>query len=88
MAIKKAISIFDAEREVRSLMEGDRIEDRLYEMALELADGYIKKVDDRCVVLDADGNICDDDGGEMWYDEVKDEVVRGILERVADFCRA
>ena len=87
---KPTITIDQAEQEVRALMNKEQIEDRVYELAQELATKYIDKVAKENTIIDCDGNVCNDEdgldghGGEMWYDEVRDEVMKGLFEMISD----
>ena len=84
---KPTITIDQAEQEVRALMNKEQIEDRVYELAQELATKYIDKVAEENTIIDCDGRPCteDDGSGEMWYDEVRDEVMKGLFEMISDF---
>lgn len=81
MAEHKPISIFDAEQKVREFANKELIEDRVYELAQDLADKYIKQVEDEYGV-ECDGESAD---GSMWYDEVKEDTMKILFEKLDAF---
>lgn len=89
--MKTNINIFDAEQKVREMANNEMIEDRIYELAQELTEGYICRIHANNEVLDADGNPCDmlnpDRDGSMWYDEVRDDAMRILFEKMGEFFR-
>lgn len=87
MAEYKPISIFDAEQKVREFANKELIEDRVYELAQDLVNGYIKKVEDEYAVTDENGVECDGECGDgyMWYDEVREDAMKIIFEKLDIF---
>lgn len=81
MAEHKPISIFDAEQKVREFANKELIEDRVYELAQDLVDKYIKQVEDEygveCDAVDLDGS--------MWYDEVREDAKKILFEKLDAF---
>ena len=83
------LSIHQAEEKVCKLAENEHIEDRVYELAQSLVDGYISKINVENTIVDCDGNACTGDGadGSMWYDEVRENAKKIIFEKLSEFFR-
>ena len=83
----KTISVWEAEREVRILAEKEPIEDRVYELAQELAEKYTAEVENNHRIVDDDSGeeVSEDADGTMWYDEVREDAKKIIFEKIADF---
>ena len=84
------ISIGQAEMEVRRKLLHEQLEDRVYELATELADHYIAEVEKEHTIVDCDGQEVNSDidtSDEMWYDEIKEEIKRSIFEKLGDWFR-
>lgn len=81
--------IHQAEEKVCKLAENEHIEDRVYELAQSLVDGYISKVNAENTIVDYNGNPCteDDSDGSMWYDEVREDAKKIIFEKLSEFFR-
>ena len=84
----KKISIQEAEQKMWELLDKEHLEDRLYELARELTNQYIEKIEKEYTIVDVDGVPCNSElseDGEMWYDDVREELVIDIFERVTNF---
>jgi len=81
------LSIHIAEEKVCKLAENEHIEDRVYELAQSLVDGYISKINAENTIVDCDGNACtgEDADGSMWYDEVRENAKKIIFEKLSAF---
>ena len=58
MAEHKPISIFDAEQKVREFANKELVEDRVYELAQDLVNKYIDKVEEEFAITDVNGVEC------------------------------
>lgn len=85
MAENKSISIFDAEQKVREFANKELIEDRVYELAQDLVNKYIGKVEEEFTITDENGVECDGDNGTMWYDDVREDAMKIIFEKINAF---
>lgn len=85
------ISITEAEGRVRDFANAEHIEDRVYELAQELVNDYICRVENRCFVTDADGRNCNSylhrEDSEYWFDEVREDAKHIIFERIAEWIK-
>ena len=68
---------------MRSIPDRPDFKDRLYEFAQQLCDEEIKKIESECTILGPDGKAWTGDKDEKWFDECKEDVMKGILERTA-----
>lgn len=84
MAENKSISIFDAEQKVKELANKELIEYRVYELVQDLVNKYIGKVEEEFTITDENGDKC----VGMWYDDVKEDAMNIIFERLDTICRA
>ena len=86
--VKQKIDISDAERMVREMTNKEQIEDRVYELAQSLIDGYIKKVEDEHRIM-VNGKPASEElgSGEEWYDEIKDDMMKAVFERISDWMK-
>ena len=87
MTEHKPISIFDAEQKVREFANKELVEDRVYELAQDLVNKYIDKVEEEFAITDVNGGeyvgeSCD---GTMWYDNVRDDAMKIIFEKLDAF---
>ena len=55
MTEHKPISIFDAEQKVREFANKELVEDRVYELAQDLVNKYIDKVEEEFAITDVNG---------------------------------
>lgn len=87
--LDKTVTIQRAEGKVRELAENEQIEDRVYELAQSLVDGYISEINAGNTIVDCDGNPCtgEDADGSMWYDEVREDAKKIIFEKLSEFFR-
>ena len=85
------ISITEAEGRVRDFANAERVEDRVYELAQELVSDYICRVEHDCNVIDADGKNCNSylryNDAEQWYDDVREDAMHIVLEKIADWIK-
>jgi hypothetical protein len=79
MAEHKPISIFDAEQKVREFANNELVEDRVYELAQDLVNKYIGKVEEEFAITDENGD------GTMWYDDVREDAMKIIFEKLDAF---
>lgn len=79
MAEHKPISIFDAEQKVREFANNELVEDRVYELAQDLVNKYIDKVEEEFAITDENGD------DTMWYDEVREDAIKIIFEKLDAF---
>ena len=79
MAEHKSISIFDAEQKVREFANNELVEDRVYELAQDLVNKYIDKVEEEFAITDENGD------DTMWYDEVREDAIKIIFEKLDAF---
>ena len=79
MTEHKPISIFDAEQKVREFANKELVEDRVYELAQDLVNKYIGKVEEEFAITDVNGD------GTMWYDDVRDDAMKIIFEKLDAF---
>ena len=87
MTEHKPISIFDAEQKVREFANKELVEDRVYELAQDLVNKYIDKVEEEFAITDVNGAEC---AGEscvdtMWYDDVREDAMKIIFEKLDAF---
>lgn len=75
----KPISIFDAEQKVREFANKELVEDRVYELAQDLVNKYINKVEEEFAITDVNGD------DTMWYDDVRDDAMKIIFEKLDVF---
>lgn len=79
MTEHKPISIFDAEQKVREFANKELVEDRVYELAQDLVNKYIGKVEEEFAITDVNGD------DTMWYDDVRDDAMKIIFEKLDAF---
>ena len=79
MAEHKPISIFDAEQKVREFANKELVEDRVYELAQDLVNKYIGKVEEEFAITDENGD------DTMWYDDVREDAMKIIFEKLDAF---
>ena len=79
MAEHKPISVFDAEQKVREFANNELVEDRVYELAQDLVNKYIDKVEEEFAITDENGD------DTMWYDEVREDAIKIIFEKLDAF---
>ena len=79
MTEHKPISIFDAEQKVREFANKELVEDRVYELAQDLVNKYIDKVEEEFAITDENGD------DTMWYDEVREDAIKIIFEKLDAF---
>ena len=79
MTEHKPISIFDAEQKVREFANKELVEDRVYELAQDLVNKYIDKVEEEFAITDVNGD------DTMWYDDVRDDAMKIIFEKLDAF---
>lgn len=79
MTEHKPISIFDAEQKVREFANKELVEDRVYELAQDLVNKYIDKVEEEFAITDENGN------DTMWYDDVREDAMKIIFEKLDAF---
>ena len=79
MAEHKPISIFDAEQKVREFANNELVEDRVYELAQDLVNKYIGKVEGEFAIIDENGD------DTMWYDDVREDAMKIIFEKLDAF---
>lgn len=87
MTEHKPISIFDAEQKVREFANKELVEDRVYELAQDLVNKYIDKVEKEFAITDENGVECDGEScdGTMWYDDARDDAMKIIFEKLDAF---
>ena len=87
MTEHKPISIFDAEQKVREFANKELVEDRVYELAQDLVNKYIDKVEEEFAITDVNGAECVGGScdGTMWYDDVRDDAMKIIFEKLDVF---
>ena len=87
LGFKEIISVTDAEIKVMELANNEKIEDRVYELAKELAEKYSSEVEEKFKIVDCDGEEVSDENcdGSMWYDEVRDTAMRCLFEKLSAF---
>ena len=61
----------------------EHIEDRIYEFAQELFDGYIAQIEDNNEITDKDKY----DSGEEWYDEIREEFFQAVYDKMLGFLK-
>lgn len=77
------INIYEAENLVRKMANDELIQDRVYELAQGLTEKYIEKV---AGTNEIDG-LDEYGSGEEWYDEVKEEAMHILFEKLSAFFR-
>lgn len=87
LGFKPVISVTDAEQKVMELANAEQIEDRVYELAKELAEKYSSEVEEKFKIVDYDGEEVSDENcdGSMWYDEVRDTAMKCLFEKLSAF---
>ena len=87
MTEHKPISIFDAEQKVREFANKELVEDRVYELAQDLVNKYIDKVEEEFAITDVNGVECVGEScdGTMWCDDVRDDAMKIIFEKLDAF---
>lgn len=87
MTEHKPISIFDAEQKVREFANKELVEDRVYELAQDLVNKYIDKVEEEFAITDVNGAECVGKScvDTMWYDDVRDDAMKIIFEKLDAF---
>ena len=87
MTEHKPISIFDAEQKVREFANKELVEDRVYELAQDLVNKYIDKVEEEFAITDVNGAECVGEScdGTMSYDDVRDDAMKIIFEKLDAF---
>ena len=87
MAECKPISIFDAEQKVREFANKELVEDRVYELAQDLVNKYIDKVEEEFAITDVNGVECVGEScvDTMWYDDVREDAMKIIFEKLDAF---
>lgn len=83
MTEHKPISIFDAEQKVREFANKELVEDRVYELAQDLVNKYIDKVEEEFAITDENGVECV--GESLWYDDVREDAMKIIFEKLDAF---
>ena len=83
MTEHKSISIFDAEQKVREFANKELVEDRVYELAQDLVNKYIDKVEEEFAITDENGVECV--GESLWYDDVREDAMKIIFEKLDAF---
>ena len=78
------ISIEQAEQELFDLLYAEDIEDRLYDLAKDLFDKSVRKIEDEHTIENPD--VLDRD--EEWYDSSFEEFMRQAFGRMIDFLTA
>lgn len=68
--MKEKINAFEAEKRLLDTLKDDDFQDRIYEFAQECFQRGIAKVEEKAIVVDADGEPWSDgnDGECTWYD--------------------
>lgn len=79
--MKREITKQEAILRMRSIPDRPDFKDRLYEFAQKLCDDEIKRIESECIILGPDGKAWTGDKDEKWFDECKEDVMKGILER-------
>lgn len=79
---KKVINVSKAENLVLLQFGAENLEDRFYEFVQDLTHKYINKVENEYHITTDYGEEFDGDGGEMWYDEVRELVMVMIYETI------
>lgn len=64
-----------------------KVEDEVYNLAHELCNKAIKKLEQKYKIVDIDGEECTEESrdGSMWYDDFRDDFVKGFFEKLSDW---
>ena len=83
----KEIGIYEAERELAKRVAKRPIEDAVYELAFEVVQKIILEMEGEFCIVDIDGLPCMSDSGNdgCWYDDVRDEMMQDVYEKVKRF---
>lgn len=85
MAKRKVITQERAGEKLLSLIDKSEVGDRVYELAQELCDEAIAKIEkEYTIVGNADYIPFTEDDDEMWYDLYRDEFVSAVFEIIAE----
>ena len=81
--IKDTIDVYKAESLMQEGLEKVNIEDRVYEFAQDIFNSLRDDINKNHVVVDVNGEPFD--GGEEWYDDMRDEFFFDVYAKVKKF---
>lgn len=84
MAKRKVITQERAGEKLLSLIDKSEVDDRVYELAQELCDEAIVKIEKEYTIVDVDNVPFTEDDDEMWYDLYRDEFVSAVFEIIVE----
>lgn len=84
MAKRKVITQERAGEKLLSLIDKSELGDRVYELAQELCDEAIAKIEKEYTIVDVDNVPFTEDDDEMWYDLYRDEFVSAVFEIIVE----
>lgn len=84
MAKRKVITQERAGEKLLSLIDKSELGDRVYELAQELCDEAIVKIEKEYTIVDVDNVPFTEDDDEMWYDLYRDEFVSAVFEIIVE----
>lgn len=83
----KEISISKAENELAKRVQNLSVEDAVYELAHDLVNREIVDMEREYYIVDEDGLPCMSDSGtsETWYDDVCEDMIWKIYDKINNF---
>ena len=83
---KQTISSEQAERMLMSYIERNDFQDRAYEFAQDLCNQAINDIESKYTIVDANGEQWTDDEEIVWYDDIRDDFIKAVFEKLKLGC--